>query len=306
VGELELSREELIKVKREKPAATPRADRPDGGNLLSALGNARVQRLLRSAALQRKGLEGGESVDDDVAKSIQAKQGTGQALDETARRDLGPALGDDFSDVRVHTDSEADHLNRAVSAEAFTTGSDIFFRSGSYNPGSRDGKKLLAHELTHVVQQRGAPPADDFTVSSPGDASERQASAVADTVNATGGPAAAVSRQAAPEEEEMMQASVAREAAPEEEEEPPPMSAVAREAAPEEEELMQASLAREAAPEEEEEMMQASLAREAAPEEEEMMQASIDRADVPEEDEVPTQMSQLARAETVEKAEQPA
>jgi hypothetical protein len=66
------------------------------------------------------------------------------------------AFGADFSGVRVHTDSKSDSLNRSVQAKAFTTGSDIFFRSGTYQPASSGGQELLAHELTHVVQQGGA------------------------------------------------------------------------------------------------------------------------------------------------------
>jgi len=67
------------------------------------------------------------------------------------------AFGSDFSDVRIHTDIRADQLNRDVNAVAFTTGKDIFFRNGLYDPGSFTGRQLLAHELTHVVQQRGTP-----------------------------------------------------------------------------------------------------------------------------------------------------
>ena len=56
----------------------------------------------------------------------------------------------------MHDGSEADQLNRAVSANAFTTGNDIFFSGGSYQPGSRDGQHLLAHELAHTAQQSGS------------------------------------------------------------------------------------------------------------------------------------------------------
>jgi hypothetical protein len=66
---------------------------------------------------------------------------------------LQKAFGTDFSSVRVHTDSGADTLNKELNAKAFTTGQDIFFRRGEYSPGSDGGKKLIAHELTHVVQQ---------------------------------------------------------------------------------------------------------------------------------------------------------
>src|SRR5262249_34009533 len=60
------------------------------------------------------------------------------------------------SSVRVHTDAGADGLNRSLSAKAFTTGRDIYFRQGEYNPGGSGGRELLAHELTHVVQQNPA------------------------------------------------------------------------------------------------------------------------------------------------------
>jgi hypothetical protein len=65
------------------------------------------------------------------------------------------AFGADFSSVKVHTDAEADTLNQELNARAFTTGQDIFFRQGEYSPGSGSGQKLIAHELTHVVQQNG-------------------------------------------------------------------------------------------------------------------------------------------------------
>jgi hypothetical protein len=65
------------------------------------------------------------------------------------------AFGADFGGVRVHTDSTSDTMNRAIQARAFTTGKDVFFRQGEYNPSSRNGQELLAHELTHVVQQTG-------------------------------------------------------------------------------------------------------------------------------------------------------
>jgi hypothetical protein len=66
------------------------------------------------------------------------------------------AFGADFSSVSVHTDSEANELNQELSAKAFTIGQDIFFRDGEYSPGSGSGQNLIAHELTHVVQQVGA------------------------------------------------------------------------------------------------------------------------------------------------------
>ena len=57
--------------------------------------------------------------------------------------------------VKVHTDSQSDQLNKSIQAKAFTTGQDVFFRQGAYEPSSRGGQELIAHELTHVVQQNG-------------------------------------------------------------------------------------------------------------------------------------------------------
>jgi hypothetical protein len=241
--------DELVKQQRKNELRNaPRADGSggDAARVLSALGNARVQRLM-----QRKE-DGSGSVDDAVAKTIQSKRGGGSPLDESARRNLEPSMGQDFSDVRVHTDSQADSLNRAVSAEAFTTGNDIFFRNGSYRPGSSEGEKLLAHELTHVVQQRNAPPTSDMTVSSPDDASEREASAVADSYGSQSAETAAVSRASMPEEEEMLQGSFLDRQGMEEEE-LVQGSFIEREGMPEEEEMLQGSfLDRQEIPEDEE------------------------------------------------------
>ena len=98
------------------------------------------------------GLEGGE-VEASVAQTIQRAQGSGSALDPRTRYGMESAFGADFGGVRVHTDAQADTLNRSLNARAFTTGKDIFFRKGEYSPGSSGGQELLAHELTHTVQQ---------------------------------------------------------------------------------------------------------------------------------------------------------
>jgi hypothetical protein len=89
----------------------------------------------------------------------------------------------DFSGVRVHTDAEAARSARALSARAYTTGSDVVFNAGEYQPASRDGLRLIAHELAHVVQQSTlALKPQSFAVSTPGDAGEREADAAADAV----------------------------------------------------------------------------------------------------------------------------
>jgi hypothetical protein len=92
-------------------------------------------------------------VAEDMEAQIDAARGSGQPLPDSVRGSLEPHFGHDFSQVRVHTDAEADKLSRQLDAEAFTTGRDVFFREGAYQPDSANGKGLIAHELTHVVQQ---------------------------------------------------------------------------------------------------------------------------------------------------------
>ena len=95
---------------------------------------------------------GGEA-STDLESSIQSARGSGQSLDANLQRSMGQAMGADFSGVKVHTDSQSDQLNKSIQAKAFTTGQDVFFRQGAYEPSSRGGQELIAHELTHVVQQ---------------------------------------------------------------------------------------------------------------------------------------------------------
>jgi hypothetical protein len=97
------------------------------------------------------------AVSEDMEARINTARGGGQELPESIRGSLEPHFGRDFSEVRVHTDGEADDLSQKLGARAFTTGQDVFFRSGDYQPESEDGRKLLGHEMTHVVQQGGAP-----------------------------------------------------------------------------------------------------------------------------------------------------
>ena len=90
---------------------------------------------------------------EGLKRKLDATKGSGGALSEGTRSLMEPVFGVDFSGVRVHTDSSAVQMSQDLSARAFTHGSDIYFNKGTYNPNSKEGKKLLAHELTHVVQQ---------------------------------------------------------------------------------------------------------------------------------------------------------
>jgi Domain of unknown function (DUF4157) len=127
----------------------------------------------------------------------------GRPLDHGLRAHFEPRLGRDFEDVRVHTGPQADASARAIGAEAYTVGRDIAFREGAFAPETRAGKRLIAHELTHVVQQNGtegrgaggAPSAS--RIGAPQDASEAEAERVADAVVSGGDSAPVQGRQGA-------------------------------------------------------------------------------------------------------------
>jgi hypothetical protein len=133
------------------------------------------------------GLEGGP-VSDGLAGRIQTQRGSGSPLAEGTRATMEQHLGASFEDVRVHTDGESDALNRSISAKAFTTGNDIFFRQDA----SPSDQSLLAHELTHVVQQRSMPGSggSGMQVGPAGDSYEQQADATAAAVTSGAAPAA--------------------------------------------------------------------------------------------------------------------
>ena len=88
-------------------------------------------------------------------RGVKKTRGKGQPLPPTLRRYMEQSIGADFRKVRIHKDAEAVKLNRAISAQAFAIGNDIYFNAGKFNPQTESGRFLLAHELTHVVQQNG-------------------------------------------------------------------------------------------------------------------------------------------------------
>jgi Domain of unknown function (DUF4157) len=144
--------------------------------LASTVGNQAFGALARQGA----GILPDGRAHPDVENAISLSRGSGQQLDQGSRERIGEPLGDPLDDVRVHTDEQADQLAQSVSARAFTTGSDVYFARGEYSPGSSGGQELLAHELTHVVQQRDASSSGPLQVSQPQDALETEAEATAD------------------------------------------------------------------------------------------------------------------------------
>jgi hypothetical protein len=138
---------------------------------------ATLQRHPRLVQRQGAAAPEGGPLPPALGARIAARRGSGSPLDAGTRAHMEGALGASLADVRMHTDAEADQLNRGVGAPAFTTGSDIFFSRDAYQPGTAGGTQLLAHELTHVVQQRGMAGGEPATVGPADDAHEREAEA---------------------------------------------------------------------------------------------------------------------------------
>ncbi|HWO21689.1 MAG TPA: DUF4157 domain-containing protein [Kofleriaceae bacterium] len=142
----------------------------------------------RAATLYRRAVESGEiSAADPAVEAALARAGGGRSLPADVRREMELEFAVSLERVRIHTDAIAADAARAVRAEAFTVGEDIFFADGAYAPETPAGRRLLAHELTHVLQAyqgRAETAGSGIKVSSPGEALEREADAVADRVGA--------------------------------------------------------------------------------------------------------------------------
>jgi Domain of unknown function (DUF4157) len=100
----------------------------------------------------------GASVHAHDPAAVRSQLGTGRPLDSSPRGAMETTFGHDFSSVRIHADPTAARLNNQLGARAFTVGQHIAFSDGAYQPGTREGDTLLAHELAHTVQQRSALP----------------------------------------------------------------------------------------------------------------------------------------------------
>ncbi|HEU4322065.1 MAG TPA: DUF4157 domain-containing protein [Roseiflexaceae bacterium] len=143
------------------------------------------------------GMEGGP-VSSQTAQRIQSMRGGGAPLSESMRGSMEQSFGTSFDDVRVHNSGESASINRAISAKAFTTGSDIFLGDGA----SSGDSKLMAHELTHVVQQRSMSSSGPMSVGPADDHYEREADSMASSLSSAPAPAAQreADEQAAPPE----------------------------------------------------------------------------------------------------------
>lgn len=93
---------------------------------------------------------------NSIEPKLNATKGNGQKLGGKAKQEMESGFGADFSNVNIHTDSKAAEMSDQIGAQAFTHGNDVYFNQGKYDPDSTEGKALLAHELTHTIQQEGA------------------------------------------------------------------------------------------------------------------------------------------------------
>jgi Domain of unknown function (DUF4157) len=153
----------------------------------------------------------GDDLDGSLVHSVVGSDGSGQPLDASVQEVMESHLGADLSDVRVHTDARASESAAAINAQAYTAGNHIVFQRAAYQPGTDSGLHMLAHELTHVVQQRngpvdGTPVAGGVNVSDPSDrfeqAAERNADSILRSIGGSGG-MAALQRAPEPDDDDL-------------------------------------------------------------------------------------------------------
>jgi len=102
---------------------------------------------------QKKESDNAKAEEPDIEKEIIASKSGGKPMEDDVRKEMEKQFSKDFKNVKIHNDGMSYEMCRRINAQAFTHGSHIYFAEGKYNPQNTDGKRLLAHELTHVVQQ---------------------------------------------------------------------------------------------------------------------------------------------------------
>jgi hypothetical protein len=147
-----IQRQEELEEEEEQIQAKPLADQ------ITPLAQRQVEPVIEEEeeeeTVQPKGTgTQPKTVTPNIESRIQSLKGGGQPLSKSTRDFFESRFGTDFSQVRVHTDSKAGEAAKSINAKAFTAGKDVVFGAGQYSPGNEAGKNLLAHELTHVLQQ---------------------------------------------------------------------------------------------------------------------------------------------------------
>ena len=114
---------------------------------------AKLQMQEEEAVAQTKSDSGSPKTTSKLADRIRQTKGSGNPLPDRTRAEMESHFGKDFSMVRIHTDADAIAMNRQLKSQAFAQGKDVYFNQGKFDPQSKEGKHLLAHELAHIVQQ---------------------------------------------------------------------------------------------------------------------------------------------------------
>jgi hypothetical protein len=206
------------------PEPAPRTDTMPSAvlNLQRMAGNESVSALLGQQEEEER------SPVHDVVGS-----GGGAPVEPGARSFLEDRMGADFSDVRVHTGAKADESARSISAQAYTVGNEVVFRSGAYEPDTPGGRHVLAHELAHVMQQKAGPvsgtpapggisishPSDSFEQAAEHSAAQAMSGAPVQTMPSGGSGAIVAQRAGEEDEEDQVQTLVAQREAEEEDKE---------------------------------------------------------------------------------------
>ncbi|MGS2764503.1 eCIS core domain-containing protein [Sinomicrobium sp. M5D2P9] len=115
--------------------------------------NNPLQKQEEEIQAKSKTMQLGVPDNNELESKLSDKKGMGNKMNTGEKQQMEAGFGADFSDVNIHTDSNAEQMSEQLGAQAFTHGNDIYFNKGKYNPGSTEGKHLLAHELTHTIQQ---------------------------------------------------------------------------------------------------------------------------------------------------------
>ncbi len=139
---------------RRKPIFASDEDDRDQGSIQQKCAVCDAE-LDQESIQQKASRSGSNPASDHLSAKLNQQRGKGEQLSGQTRSEMESGFGRDFSHVRIHTDSTSSAMNHELKARAFTHGSDIYFNTGQYNSNSQEGKRLLAHELTHVVQQGG-------------------------------------------------------------------------------------------------------------------------------------------------------
>ncbi|GAA4272700.1 DUF4157 domain-containing protein [Aquimarina gracilis] len=150
-----MEEEEPVQTKEEEEMVNKMEEEEESLQMMGEEEEEPVQMMEEEEPLQakHKSKSGGKKTNSALSDKIKNKAGSGRKLPKPVQKEMEGHFNKDFSDVNIHTGKDAVEMNEALGAQAFTHGKDVYFNAGKYNPDATEGKRLLAHELTHVVQQ---------------------------------------------------------------------------------------------------------------------------------------------------------